>query len=222
MKAYLISGMAADSRIFKHIKLPKGIEEVHLNWIIPDGGESLRAYAVRLGKQIDRSDPFILIGYSLGGIIAVEIANHYKPAGTVLIASISKSSQLPGYYRTFQRFNLHKMIPGSALKTAAITKHFLSSEALEDKKLIQIMIRETDSRFVKWGIKAVLEWENEVVPRPLMHIHGPKDEVFPIISTKPTHIIHQAGHSILMSHSKEVNNILGQLLSTFSAPFQHP
>ena len=46
MKIYFISGLAADRRIFKNLRLPDGFEPVYLDWISPLKDESLHADAV--------------------------------------------------------------------------------------------------------------------------------------------------------------------------------
>jgi hypothetical protein len=74
MKAYFISGMAADARVFRHIRLPEGYEPVYLDWIDPVPHESLRSYALRLAERIDKNHPFILLGLSFGGMLGTEIA----------------------------------------------------------------------------------------------------------------------------------------------------
>jgi hypothetical protein len=33
------------------------------------------------------------------------------------------------------------------------------------------MIWNGDAGFIKWGMKAVLQWENDIIPQPLWHIH---------------------------------------------------
>ncbi|MBC7849623.1 MAG: hypothetical protein H7Y31_07800, partial [Chitinophagaceae bacterium] len=55
MKVYFISGLAADRRVFKNIVLPDEHEIVHLDWITPLKGESLREYSQRLSSPIDSS-----------------------------------------------------------------------------------------------------------------------------------------------------------------------
>ena len=134
MKTYFISGMAADSRIFCHIRLPQGYEAVHLEWIKPEKNESLASYALRLAQRIDTSEPFVLIGLSFGGMLASEIAKRYKPAMTVLISSIPISSHLPGYFKVAAKLRLHKVVPVSLLKTAASMKRMFTRETNEDKK----------------------------------------------------------------------------------------
>ena len=40
MKVYFVSGLAADSRVFKHIRVPAGFEMVHLEWLPPLANET--------------------------------------------------------------------------------------------------------------------------------------------------------------------------------------
>src|ERR1700709_273529 len=113
MKAYFMSGIAADGRLFRRIRLPAGFEAVYLNWIKPLHDESLKNYSVRLAEKINVDEPFVLVGTSLGGIIATEIALKYKPLAVIIIGSVPVASQLPGYYRMAEKLKLYKIIPGS-------------------------------------------------------------------------------------------------------------
>jgi pimeloyl-ACP methyl ester carboxylesterase len=212
VKVYFISGLAADSRVFKNIRLPEGFAAVYLDWIPPLKDESLRDYAMRLAEKIDSSERFILIGLSMGGMIAVEIANRLNAFLTVLIASIPLSSQLPYYFRFAARLYLHKMIPIALMKNASVAKRLFTTETKEDKELLKTIIRESDPEFIRWSLTAVLHWRNEVAPEKLIHIHGSRDEILRMKFTKPTHIIAKAGHLMVMNRAEEINRILEQVL----------
>jgi pimeloyl-ACP methyl ester carboxylesterase len=80
------------------------------------------------------------------------------------------------------------------------------------------MIRDGSPGFIKWALDAALDWRNEATPQPLWHIHGSRDEVFPVSLTRPSHTIPKAGHMLLMSHSAEINSILGDILRHYSPP----
>ena len=67
VNVYILSGMGADHRAFSFITLPKGFEAIHIPWIKPDKKEPLAAYALRLAGAIRTSEPFILVGLSMGG-----------------------------------------------------------------------------------------------------------------------------------------------------------
>jgi pimeloyl-ACP methyl ester carboxylesterase len=217
MKVYFISGIAADQRAFKHIRLPEGFEADHLTWIKPDKKESLHDYAVRLSRQIDTHSPFCLVGLSMGGIMASEIANLCKPKATIIIGSVPVVSQLPPYYAWVRKLKIHKLIPGSLYQFAAVTKHFFSSESAEDKQVIYRMVWETDPAFIRWGINAVLNWSNERKPDSLIHIHGTRDEVFPFAYVRPTHTINKGDHMLVITRPDEINYIIGDSLAPLAA-----
>jgi pimeloyl-ACP methyl ester carboxylesterase len=212
MKVYFIPGIAADSRIFKHIRLPEGFEPVFINWIKPFPLESLSAYASRLAEKINRAEPFFIIGVSLGGIMASEISTIHNPKATIIIGSVPVAAQLPGYYRWVRKLNFQKIVPGRFYKTAAIIKNFLASGPSADKKMIIKMIRDSDPRFIRWGIDAVLTWTNQIMPKNLIHIHGTRDEVFPFAYTSPTHVIRKGTHVLVLTHAEEINLIIRETL----------
>lgn len=216
MKVYFISGMAADSRVFRHIQLPPGFEAVFLDWITPQKEESLPSYAMRLAANIDTTQPFALVGLSFGGMLATEIAKQFKPVATILISSVPVSDHLPGYFRVAAKLKLHKFIPISLLKSSAAAKRFFTAERADDKKLLWQIINESDTGLIRWSMHAILSWQNDTIPQPVWHIHGTRDEVLPIRYTQPTHTIAKAGHMLVMTRPGEVNQILSELLHIIS------
>ncbi|WP_127133132.1 alpha/beta fold hydrolase [Pseudoflavitalea rhizosphaerae] len=211
-RVYFISGLAADERVFKHIRLPEGVEMVHLNWIKPEKDESLPDYAMRLSEKIDVSEPFALVGLSFGGMLATEIAKRFRPVQTVLISSIPLSAHLPKYFRAAAAIRLHKVVPIGFVKMMARSKRFFTRETGEDKKLLLQIIQESDTSFIRWAMHAILTWKNEELPEQLMHIHGTRDEVLPGRLTTPTHVIPKAGHLLVMTEPKKVNNLLAEVV----------
>ena len=204
--------MAADGRVFRHIRLPEGYEAVFLDWIKPEKNESLANYALRLAERIDTSQPFALIGLSFGGMLASEIAKRYKPAVTILISSIPVSTHLPGYFRIAAKLRLHKLVPIGLLKTASGVKRIFTRETSEDKKLILQAIRESDPAMIRWSMHAILSWKNDCMPQPVCHIHGTSDEVLPIKYTQPTHAINRGGHMLVLTAAEKVNDIIKNAL----------
>ena len=212
MKVYCISGLAADSRVFKHIELPGQYEIIHLHWIDPLPLESLAAYAGRLAAKIDTTEPFGLLGLSMGGMMATEIAKISSPAFTILLSSVPVNSHLPFYFRWAYVLRLHKIVPAGFLKSASVVKRGFMPDTKEDKLVLKQVIRDSDPAFIKWAMHAILSWKNEEVPSPFYHIHGTKDEILPSKYTKPTHIIEGGNHLMVMSRAAELNQLLKEIL----------
>lgn len=213
MKTYLISGIGADHRMFTHIRLPEGYETQYIPWIDPLEDEPLQAYAIRLSVPIDSSEPFVLIGFSLGGIMATEIAKVTPPVRTILISSIPLSSELPPYYIRAHRLHLSKFARPSLWKFLTAVKTLLTIRSRDDRKIMADVIWSGDDAFIAWAIEAVLRWQNDTLPQSLSRIHGARDEVFPIGYTHPDYTIPKAGHNLTMTHPNDVNGLLARILS---------
>ena len=209
---YFVSGLAADSRVFKNIQLPEHCVPVFLEWIDPLTKESLKNYALRMAAGIDTSEPFAVIGLSMGGMIITEIAREYKPAFTILISSVPASAQLPFYFKAAGKLRLHKMVPVSFVKSAAKLKRVFTKESNEDKTILRNIIQDSDNKFIYWAMDAILQWNGGQLASPYTHIHGTSDEVLPMRFTKPTHIIAKGGHLMVMNRAGEINAVLKEIL----------
>jgi pimeloyl-ACP methyl ester carboxylesterase len=213
MKVYFISGLGADRRVFRHIRVPDAYEAVYLEWLRPGKDESLPAYAARMAGQVDTSEPFYILGLSLGGMIASEIARMHPNGKLILLASIPHARHLPGYYRWMQRILLHKLVPVGAIKTGVYLRRYFTTESKEDKDMLRNMIRDADPYFIRWSLSAVLKWEAGEFPREVVHIHGTNDIVIPVRYTRPTHIIPGGSHLMIFDRAQDINSILAEILS---------
>ncbi|HWJ30514.1 MAG TPA: alpha/beta hydrolase [Flavisolibacter sp.] len=218
MNVYLISGLAADERIFRRLRFPEGYTPHYLKWIGPEKSETLPSYAWRMSRQIDSSSPFILIGLSFGGMLAIEINKYLSPVQTILISSIPTHRHLPIYYRLGGKLGLHRVLPVSFLQKAAMIKRWFTSEKNEDKNMLRHMIKNSDPNLIRWSMKAILEWENESIPKAFTHIHGSHDFILPVRYTCPTHTIAQAGHLMVLTKAGEINRILQSVLPQTPGP----
>jgi pimeloyl-ACP methyl ester carboxylesterase len=212
MNVYFISGLAADKRVFKYISLPPGFDAIHLAWINPQKNESLGDYALRMAEKIDVSAPFVIIGLSMGGMIASEIAHKFKPAANIIISSVPVAAELPPYMRTSGMLRFYEWFPIGLLKSATLMKRLFSTETADDKQTLAQMIRESDDFFIRWAMNAISTWQSVEMPSSLIHIHGTRDMILPMRYTKPTHIIAKAGHLMIMNRAKEINQILEKTL----------
>ena len=214
MNIYFISGLAADSRVFKHIRVPAGYNIVHLDWLSPLPQESVGAYALRMAQRIDTSQPFALLGLSFGGMLAAEIALKFAPVKTILLSSVPVYRELPPYYRLAGITGIHKLLPVAWFKKAALLKRLFTTETEEDKDMLRQLIRDSDTHFITWAIDAIVKWKGGGAGFPYIHLHGTRDEVLPFRFTRPTHKITGAGHLMVMNRAEELNAIIAAFLGT--------
>jgi len=215
VKIYIFSGLGADKRVFVNLQLPPQFEPVHIDWEIPAKEETLESYALRLAKNIDTQNPFTLLGVSMGGMIATEIAKKYQPRLTILISSVPIAKELPPLFKWTGRVGIHKIIPAALYKNVSIAKRIFTTEQPQNKILIRQVIQDTDPRFVTWAVNAILNWHNETLPKPYVHIHGKQDEVLPIKYTHPTHIIMEGKHLLVLENTGALNSLLQEILTPY-------
>jgi pimeloyl-ACP methyl ester carboxylesterase len=213
MKVYFISGLAADRRVFKYINLPQGYEAVYLDWIPPQKNETLESYSLRLAREIDTSSPFALVGLSMGGMIAAEITKIYKPEACILLCSVPTYKHFPTHFKWAYFFRLHRLLPVSLIKLASKLKRGFTADNKEDQELLKAVIGDSDPKFIRWAMHAILSWRNETIPETLWQIHGSKDEILPIRFTQPTHTVKGGNHLMIMSKAPELNVFLQEVLN---------
>lgn len=214
MKTYFISGLGADKRAFDKIELPAGYEAVYLDWIPPLPEEQLEQYAVRFAQKIDASVPFMLVGLSFGGMLAVEISKIKPPRHLVLIATAATRNELPLPYRIAGSLKLDKLLPYKRLtkKPGRFINWLFGPLDEESKEILHSFIKNTDPAFLKWALGQIARWRNTQHPANLLQIHGSKDKLFPAQFSKATFEMTGGGHFCLFSHCRVINMLLANQL----------
>ncbi len=212
---YLISGLGADERVFRHLEFPEGFETHFLPWIRPlSSDEPIDEYAARMARRILHPEP-ILLGLSFGGMMSIEIAKLIPVEKVILISSIKSKHEIPPYYKGMARFILGHM-PDRLLfrRRQFIVKLFMQSKGPEEDQLLNdyLTLQNKDYTYMRWALEAVVHWENEWTPPSIVHIHGSSDRPFPRRYVKPTHTIVKGGHFMIMNRAKEISRILAREL----------
>jgi pimeloyl-ACP methyl ester carboxylesterase len=206
---YLISGMGADERIFRHLRFPEAYTVHYLPWLAPQPNEPFAAYAARMAEGITDDGEVTLLGLSFGGMIGVEIARQRPIARNILISSIKHTRERPPYFNWVRRLRLHQL-PDQLIfrQRAAVVKHFMGVRSAEEEALLRDYLQKKDYTYLRWAINTVINWENDFIPASLVHINGASDLTFPVRFVKPTHIIAGGGHFMVMNRAEEINRIL--------------
>jgi pimeloyl-ACP methyl ester carboxylesterase len=214
IKVYLISGLGADSRLFKNIKLPAGYEAVLINWSLPNANDTLTSYAQDIVNQNNIKDDSVVIGVSLGGMIAVEIAKQVKLNKVILISSIKTDSEAPWYFNVFRKLPVYIAIPGKLMTHLGfLVKPMFGKMKADDLALFKSMLRNSSPIFLKWAMGAVLNWKSDVTYPNLYHIIGDKDLVFPHQNIKnPTAVIKGGTHIMVFDKADQINTLLADIL----------
>lgn len=207
MNIYGISGLGADKRVFDKLSLDHSISCI--DWIEPLKNELIEAYAKRLSKVIDTSAPFILIGVSFGGIMAIELGKYVTPALTILISSATNKLDLKSFYRLAGKLKLTKVIPHQLYQMPIAVATYLFGT--EEKQLLKDILKDTDPKFTKWAITALTTWQNIQSPTNCIKINGNKDRLIPF--RKADYSIENGHHFMIVDKADEISNIINQEIS---------
>lgn len=211
-KIFLIAGLGADTRVYNNIDLHEH-DVKPVDWIEPNKLDTLATYAQKLIHQYNITKNSVIIGNSLGGMIAIEIAKLIPLEKVILISSIKTSDEAPWYFSLFRKLPVHKLIPGKFFTSMGfMVKPLFGYMSAEDAWLFSDMLRNTSPVFVKWAMGAALHWENTLIPRNTYHITGDKDLIFGYKIIKNATIVNGGTHIMIFDKANEINKILKSIL----------
>lgn len=210
-KVYFISGLGADKRAFSFLDL-SFCKPVFIDWIIPLKNESLQSYALRLKEQIKEPGP-IIVGVSFGGMLATEIAKTDSSIKAIIISSNRIKKEFPKILLIGKYIPVYKWVPSSLLKKGTfIRKMFFAPTGEQQKKIFHQILNDSDSKFTKWAVYAIMHWQNDIVPENVIHIHGTSDKLLPYRLVKADYTIQKGTHLMIMNHYNEISDLLKKLI----------
>lgn len=211
----LFSGLAADADVLvpQKFAFPQLIVP---HWPRPQPTDTLESYSERLADDLRGQGRVVIGGLSFGGIVAQHVAQHLDPLAVVLIGSVRTPGELPPYLQAARRLRwLVRFIPVRLLQVLSIpfTSRAVRRIAPHFSALAR-QFRHADPAVLQWSLARILDW-NAVPPVdcPVYQIHGHRDFLFPHRYTDPDAIVEQGGHVISLTHGKEVNEFIRQVLT---------
>lgn len=213
MNLYFISGLGADKRVFQKLIIPEFFIIHYVEWIPVFPEESLSQYCEKLIAQINREEPFILIGLSFGGVIAVEMSKRIKPVQTILISSISRPEEAGPVYTFLGRLQFQRIIPIRFLLTPSpLLFRLFGAHTEEERTLLKQILADTDPYFFRWSLNRMFSWKNDWKPERLLHIHGTGDRILPYNERMQAIKVIGGEHLMVYSRSEEISRLLKEHL----------
>lgn len=207
-RVIFFSGLAADQRAFSLLTL-ENVSAVFVNWIEPLEDEKVHDYAMRLVKDIEITKDDILLGLSFGGFIAQEIAAERSVKKVILLSSLRSGETLRPLFTAAEKLHLLDLINSDLLKSTIThgAKILLPQKDKIVKVLLEMMENFTGT-YYKWAMNQVLHWNGANVTCPVYHVHGDKDEIFPISLVENAVIVKGGRHLMVATKADEVSKIL--------------
>jgi pimeloyl-ACP methyl ester carboxylesterase len=209
---FLIPGLGADQRSYQHINLLDN-KVIHVKWLEPEKQDTLSSYAQKLIDKYEITSGSIVIGNSLGGMLAIEIAKKVELNKVILISSIKTVSEAPGRFKWYRYIPIYRILPAkwlTALGTLFIPT--MGKMSKHHKELFFSMLRNTSPVFVKWAMGAILHWKNQAIPQNVYHIIGNRDRVFPYKKINDAVVVDGGTHIMIFNKAKIINTWLKEIL----------
>lgn len=213
---YLMPGMAANPRIFEHLKLPEGQFELHwLEWMIPIENELLSDYAFRMTKKIEHEN-IVLLGVSFGGVLVQEMSKYLKLRQLIIVSSIKSMHELPKHMLLAKKVKAYKLFPTQlTYNVDFFAKYAFGTNIKKRLDLYKKYLSVNDSKYLSWAIKQIVCWNQDVPIKGIVHIHGDNDSVFPIKNIKDCISIEGGSHIMIINKYRWFNkNLPGIILKS--------
>jgi len=211
---YFMPGLAASTSIFENIQLDKNEFEMFLlEWKIPNKGETLQQYAKRMCKDIKHENP-VLVGVSFGGILVQEMNQIIAVRKTIIISSVKCNKEFPRKIRFAKFTKLYKLIPIWILQNVEKLLPYVFEEKSAQKRteLYHKYFAVRDTFYLKWSLQQVLLWDRKTPDPGVIHIHGNKDEVFPIKYIENCSVLEGGTHIMIVNKYRWLNDKLAEIL----------
>ena len=191
---YVFPGMGADRSMYTGAwrTLP---DCKFIEWPTYGGEDSIAAIAKRITAERKIQAGDVLIGSSLGGIVACEMAKITPVRSVVLVGSAKKKEEISGFLSV-----IHPLVELAPLAFLQLLAGKIPSDVAQ-------MFSKGQAEFIRAMCRAIFEWEGLGDERvSLLRIHGSKDRVIPL-PEGVQHIL-DGGHLIAMTHSQECVDII--------------
>ncbi len=210
---YLLAGQGADERLFKNLTFSEEYCVNYIEYTIPTYEESLQEYAVTLSQQIDKTKPFILIGVSLGGMLATEMTDFLEPEKTIIMASAKNTNELPRTFNFQKKVPLYKLAGKRNVKWGArFLQPIVEPDRRKESDTYKAMLEDKDPEFLLRTIPMIMKWERTTNNEDIIHIHGTKDHTIPYKNVHCDYTIEGGSHMMTLTQSEKVNKVLASIL----------
>lgn len=217
MQVLFIPGLGYNHRIFENLDLPEG-DYQYIRWVDPKPDENLHDYALRIFSPFENSkEETILIGHSLGGMVAQEIASARNIKKVILISSIKSRKELPLSFKIVKLLHLeqvfNKEMSIKSIKFWGKNHGFVHSE---DIALFKDMLGEQSNVYLKWALRQLVIWQEPIIPSKtkLIHIHGTNDKTFPgRLIKQPDFLLKNGSHIMVYKQPDKITPFLSEHLS---------
>lgn len=212
---YAFPGQGADRRLFDSLRIDSSYVLQVIEYGTPEKGMNLQSFARSLAQHIDTTNPFVLLGVSLGGMICVELAEFLNPIKTIIISSAKNRSELPKKYKFQKAIPVYQIFPAQTLLWGAkIMQPIVEPDRNKNEEVFKSMLSGKSAKYMKRTIALIIHWERKENSKFIYHIHGTEDNTIPVKNIKkPFATISQGSHMMTLTKGIEVSKQISSILA---------
>jgi len=215
---YLLPGMGTDFRIFHGMDFGEEVNHQVIHY--PTNSfefSGLDELARNIAAQIDTNRQFILVGVSMGGMLAMELSKIVNPEAIILVSSIKSSAELPFKYKVGRFFPVHKFFTERMLVRKA--ENPKTWDNVTDSYLREVypkMLKDCGAKLLRWQMSSIINWrfENHSEQTPIFRIHGSDDHILPLRKFTADIVFYGASHRMISNNRKEIIEEVRKFLSS--------
>lgn len=213
MDVFLIPGLGADHRLFARLELP-GHRVVAFDWPEMPKGSTLSDFAAVLAAQVDKDRPHALVGVSMGGMVAQEMAALTAPRRVVIISSWKGPHEMPRPIKVLRGTHPERVLTRAFIQRTRPFLHWqMGTTTPEATQLFDTLLLVHTPEQLRVQVDAALNWNGPSEPvKGLVHIHGDADHLMPLASIKGAQVVKGGGHFMVFTHAGAVAPLVQRAL----------
>ncbi len=222
LNIYLIPGMGADHRLYSRMKIDHGNVCV-LEWQPHRNAKNLQDYAHIMAEKI-QTERNVIIGSSMGGMMAVELSRIVKPISTILLSAPTGRHQFPPLLKVVHQSRIHRILrPHQIMKASWLADTFMGFRNQEERELFYSMLKSNGPEFLHFSLRAVLGWMNTHPPEgDYIQILGSDDKLFTPKRIPGAIVLNGGGHFTAFEKADELSEIINRYLLEKVIPSKGP
>ena len=108
---------------------------------------------------------------------------------------------------------LYKYVPVNWIDNVESLAKFVFGPSIKKKiGLYRKYLSVRDENYLRWCIDKIINWDNEKVPKNLIHIHGSLDLVFPSVYISNAILVKNATHAMILTKASLLNKNIPELI----------
>ncbi|MFC2176166.1 alpha/beta hydrolase [Bacteroidota bacterium] len=182
-------------------------------WIKPEKKDDIHSYARKMAEIILAAENPIVIGVSLGGILASEMTTFIPNLRVIAISTIKGLEERPFLFKAGRTVAVQRLAPiWLAKKMSFFWRWGNRKIPRQDADMLIDMFIKQDNRFIKWVLIQTPKWKGAGDAERIHHIHGDKDRLFPIKRIANAQVVKDGTHMMVYTKGNEVSNLINEEL----------